>query len=73
MRTYICENPKCRYHKPTPVNSEDDSYIDLYENGGFVRVKRHKYRSIVNRCDFYLCDTCHKAVQMVREPYISQN
>ena len=65
MATPICENKSCTYHRPIQAKNTRAPYIDTIENGERVRVGRHLYRSRDGKRDFFLCDVCHAAVQMV--------
>ncbi len=66
--TSICENEHCAYHRPLPVKDAGAPYVDTVEDGERVRVERHLYRSRDGKRDFFLCDVCHAAVQMVVTP-----
>lgn len=66
--TNICENERCTYHRPLTVKDAGAPYVDTVEDGERVRVERHLYRSRDGKRDFFLCDVCHAAVQMVVTP-----
>lgn len=68
MATNICENERCTYHHPLPVKDDWASYIDTMDGDERVRVERYLYRSRDGKRDFFLCDICHAAVQMVVTP-----
>ena len=68
--TSICENERCSYHRPLPVKDAGAPYIDTMEDGERVRVERYLYRSRDGKRDFFLCDVCHAAVQMVVTPNV---
>ena len=70
MATNICENSRCTYHRHLPVKDAGAPYIDTIEDGERVRVERHLYRSRDGKRDFFLCDVCHAAVQMVVTPNV---
>lgn len=59
----ICANQSCAYHQKLPVKDKRTHYVMMIEDGDVVCVNRHMYRS--NVTEFYLCDICHEAVQMV--------
>ena len=66
--TSLCENEHCAYHRPLPVKDAGAPYVDTVEDGERVRVERYLYRSRDGKRDFFLCDICHAAVQMVVTP-----
>jgi len=69
--TNICENERCTYHRPLPVKDAGAPYIDTIEDGERVRVERHLYISRDgSKRDFFLCDVCHAAVEMVVTPNV---
>ena len=68
MATNICENERCTYHRPLFVKDAGALYIDTLEDGERMRVDRYLYRSHDGKRDFFLCDVCHAAVEMVVTP-----
>lgn len=68
MTTNICENERCTYHRPLPTKDAGAPYIDTIEDGERVRVERYLYRNYGGAREFFLCDVCHAAVQMVVTP-----
>ena len=68
MATNICENERCMYHRPLFVKDAGALYIDTLEDGERMRVDRYLYRSHDGKRDFFLCDVCHAAVEMVVTP-----
>ena len=68
MKPSVCENKGCSYHKP--ISNVSAPYVDMAENGEVRRVVRHLYRSKSSAHEFYLCDVCHNAVQMVLKPNV---
>jgi hypothetical protein len=62
----ICDNPRCTYHRPLPARDAGAPYVDTYDDGQqIVRVTRYLYQSHDGRREFFLCDVCHDAVEMV--------
>jgi hypothetical protein len=62
----VCENPLCSRNEPMP-SSENLSSVVLIEEGYRTLVNRHLYRCQPGM-EFWLCDVCHSAVQLVVSP-----
>lgn len=60
----ICENKICTYHIPLAISRSDDPYVNVFKDGGRVRVERHLYAKR-DGVKVFLCDVCHAAVEMV--------
>lgn len=64
--TNICDNQECSYNRKAPYSWKNYGYVDVMEGDDVVRVNRHLYKSNgPKEFEFYLCDVCHSAVQMV--------
>jgi len=58
---YFCDNQQCEYHV-----KEQRKTLEVEDRGGVRRrVHRHLYVAFAADRRFFLCDTCHAAVQMV--------
>lgn len=65
MTASICANVRCAYNRPTPSKGAGAPCIYIVEDGEQRRVDRHLYRDRDGNREFFLCDVCHGAVQMV--------
>lgn len=65
METNICDNNRCTYHRPLQDKYAGNQYVETVEDGEVVRVERHMYRPRSGGQEFFLCDVCHAAAQMV--------
>lgn len=64
--TNVCDNEKCSYHTRLLTSDARAPYVYVAEGDERVKVYRHIYRSLDSQHEFYLCDVCHAAAQMVR-------
>ncbi len=82
MRYTVCHNPACSRNIEC-IGDYEPSHVTLnipHSNGYSSypdHVIRHLYRTLVSdghgesrSVDTYLCDVCHEAVQLVRNPGI---
>lgn len=68
MKQKFCSNPLCNLNK-FDDNGRGEIEIENPENGfEFSRklVKNHLYQNHDGTTLFYLCDTCHRAVELVQ-------
>ena len=68
MTANICANPSCAYHEPIPVADTRTRYVYVMEGREMVKVDRILYRRRDGSHEFFLCDVCSAAVQMVAGP-----
>lgn len=62
----ICENSMCQYHKPVPESLDDNSQIVRVSNGvSYKEVQRFFYKINCRYGGFYLCESCHAAINLV--------
>lgn len=66
----ICDNPKCQHNVSMPTNAPPDYVrvpgpVSPRGEQMILTVQRHRYVGWHGVTVFYLCDTCHQAVQMV--------
>lgn len=57
---YFCDNAQCEYHV-----KEQCKTLEVDDGGERKQVHRHLYVSFAFGRNFFLCDVCHAAVQMV--------
>lgn len=76
MSYTVCHNPDCSLHFETFGHS-DTPCLYLHRRGdeGPAEINRYLYRSlkslkdgVAEHEDFYLCDTCHSAVEFAKNP-----
>ena len=66
MSHHICENKKCVNHLPIQTKDCGRPWFEIInDNGERVQIYRFLYRSARTGAeDFFLCETCHNAVEM---------
>lgn len=68
----ICDNPMCQHHKPMVGHDPRQVMVlgPMQPNGEqpVIKVTRYEYASRFLGPLFYLCGTCHKAVEMTQSP-----
>jgi hypothetical protein len=57
---YFCDNQLCALHV-----KERRKTLEVEDGGRRRQVNRHLYIAVAGYRSFFLCDTCHAAVQMV--------
>lgn len=64
---HVCDNVSCTNHMPLPISVTDERYVTVIKDGELLQIKRHLYQRH-DGTNFYLCDACHAAVEMVVRP-----
>lgn len=66
QRQASAKNNRCAHHCELLTNDAKTHYVYAVEDGERVLVERYLYRSRDGKREFFLCDICHAAVDMVK-------
>lgn len=61
----VCGNPRCEFNKIEVTSKSQPDYVRLIYRNEVKDMHRYLYRNLKSKLEWYFCESCHAAAQMV--------